>query len=111
VRSLLADRYIGCEVARLMAYNVAYMQSQGLVPNREASTSKVFGTETLHRAAVAAMEVLGPYGGLGREEKRAPLRGRVQENWMISFSNTIAGGTSEIQRNIIATRGLGLPRG
>jgi alkylation response protein AidB-like acyl-CoA dehydrogenase len=111
VRRLLADRYIECEVARLMAYNVAYMQSQGLVPNKEASTSKVFGTETLHRATVAGMEILGPYGGLGRGEKWAPLRGRVQENWMISFSNTIAGGTSEIQRNIIASRGLGLPRG
>jgi alkylation response protein AidB-like acyl-CoA dehydrogenase len=111
VRQLLADRYIECEVARLMAYNVAYMQGQGLVPNKEASMSKVFGSETLKRVTAASMEVLGIYGVLGRDEKWAPLKGRVPEHWMISFSHTIAGGTSEVQRNIIAGRGLGLPRG
>ena len=111
VRHLLADRYIECEVARLMAYNVAYMQDQGLVPNKEASMSKVFGSESLQRVANAALEILGMYGGLGRDEKWAPLKGRVQEHWMIAFSHKIAAGTSEVQRNIIANRGLGLPRG
>jgi alkylation response protein AidB-like acyl-CoA dehydrogenase len=111
VRHLMADRYIECEVARLMAYNVAYMQGQGLVPNKEASMSKVFGSEALKRVTAASMEVLGLYGVLGRDEKWAPLKGRVPEHWMISFSHTIAGGTSEVQRNIIAGRGLGLPRG
>jgi alkylation response protein AidB-like acyl-CoA dehydrogenase len=62
VRQLLADRYIECEVARLMAYNVAYMQEQGLVPNKEASMSKVFGSETLHRVTESCMEILGLYG-------------------------------------------------
>jgi 3-oxocholest-4-en-26-oyl-CoA dehydrogenase alpha subunit len=111
VRSLLAERYIECEVARLMAYNVAYMQGEGLVPNKEASMSKVFGSETLQRCTGAALEVLGMYGTLGRDDKWAALRGRVQEQWMISFSHKIAAGTSEVQRNIIASRGLGLPRG
>ena len=111
VRNLLADRYIECEVARLMAYNVAYMQGQGLVPNKEASMSKVFGSETLQRVTGAGMEVLGLYGTLDRSEKWAPLRGRIQEHWMTSFSHKIAAGTSEVQRNIIAGRGLGLPRG
>ena len=111
VRNLLADRYIECEVARLMAYNVAYMQGQGLVPNKEASMSKVFGSETVQRVASAGMDILGMYGVLGRDAKWAPLKGRIQENWMSAFSGTIAAGTSEIQRNIIAGRGLGLPRG
>ena len=111
VRNLLADRYIECEVARLMAYNVAYMQGEGLVPNKEASMSKVFGTETLQRVTTASLEILGMYGVLGRGDKWAPLKGRIQENWMISFSHKIAAGTSEVQRNIIASRGLGLPRG
>ena len=111
VRNLLADRYIECEVARLMAYNVAYMQGQGLVPNSEASMSKVFGSETLRRVTAATLDVLGMYGVLGRDEKWAPLKGRAQEHWLISFSHTIAAGTSEVQRNIIAGRGLGLPRG
>ncbi len=111
VRTLMADRYIDCEVARLMAYNVAYMQSQDLIPTKEASMSKVFGSETVQRVTEAALDILGMYGTLGREDKWAPLEGRVQENWMNAFAGTIAAGTSEIQRNIIAARGLGLPRG
>ena len=111
IRNALADRYIECEVARLMAYNVAYMQGQGLVPNKEASMSKVFGSETVQRITKTSMDILGMYGVLGREEKWAPLNGRVQENWMSAFAGTIAAGTSEVQRNIIASRGLGLPRG
>ena len=111
VRDLLADRYTECEVARLMAYNVAYLQGEGLVPTKEASISKVFGSETLQRCTNAALEILGMYGALGRQDKWAALRGRVQEHWMVGFSHKIAAGTSEIQRNIIAGRGLGLPRG
>ena len=111
VRTLMADRYIDCEVARLMAYNVAYMQSQDLIPTKEASMSKVFGSEVVQQVTEAALDILGMYGTLGREDKWAPLNGRVQENWMNAFAGTIAAGTSEIQRNIIAGRGLGLPRG
>ena len=111
VRNLMADRYIDCEVARLMAYNVAYMQSQDIIPTKEASMSKVFGSETVQRVAEASLDILGMYGTLGREEKWAPLKGRVQEHWMNAFAGTIAAGTSEVQRNIIAGRGLGLPRG
>ena len=111
VRSLMADRYIDCEVARLMAYNVAYMQSQDLIPTKEASMSKVFGSESVQRVTEASLDILGQYGTLGREDKWAPLKGRVQEHWMNAFAGTIAAGTSEVQRNIIAGRGLGLPRG
>ena len=57
------------------------------------------------------MEILGLHGQLGPESKHAPLQGRIQQSYMTSVSATIAAGTSEIQRNIIATRGLGLPRG
>ena len=111
VRNLLAERYVECEVARLMAYNVAYLQGEGQVPNKEASISKVFGSETLQRSANSCLEILGMYGALGRGEKWAPLKGRMQEHWMIAFSHKIAAGTSEVQRNIIAGRGLGMPRG
>jgi alkylation response protein AidB-like acyl-CoA dehydrogenase len=111
VRNALADRYIECEVARLIAYNVAHMQGQGLVPNKEASISKVFGSETAQRTARTCMDILGLYGALGRSAQWAPLAGRIQDYWMLSFSDTIAAGTSEIQRNVIASRGLGLPGG
>ena len=73
--------------------------------------SKVFGSEAVQHVTKTGMEILGMYGILNRDEKWAPLKGRMQENWMSAFSGTIAAGTSEVQRNIIASRGLGLPRG
>ena len=111
VEDLLAERYVETEVARLIAYRVAWMQSQGLVPNKEASVSKVFGSETFQRVADTGLKILGLYGQLTWEDQWAPLHGRFQDAWRHGFSNTIAAGTSEIQRNIIASRGLGLPRG
>ena len=111
VEDLLAERYVETEVARLIAYRVAWMQSQGLVPNKEASVSKVFGSETFQRVADTGLKILGLYGQLTWEDQWAPLHGRFQDAWRHSFSDTIAAGTSEIQRNIIASRGLGLPRG
>ena len=87
------------------------MKSSGLVPNREASISKVFGSETVHKATETCMNILGVYGSISSSDGRAIMEGRVQECWFASFSDTIAAGTSEIQRNIISSRGLGLPRG
>ena len=110
-RNLLAERYIEAETARLLAYEVAWMQDQGFVPNKEASMSKVFGSEVLQRVTSTAMEVLGLYGQLQLGDKWAPLKGRIPDHWLHGLSHTIAAGTSEVQRNIIASRGLGLPRG
>jgi hypothetical protein len=57
------------------------------------------------------MHVLGMYGQLDRGSKWAPLRGRLKYMCLRSLGSTIEGGTSEFQRNIVATRGLNLPRG
>ena len=107
---MLAERYIENDVARLLAYEVAWMQGQGQVPNKEASMSKVFGSETLQRITTTGLDIMGPYGRLLRDDGNAPMDGRIPENWMVSFSHKIAAGTSEVQRNIIASRGLSLPR-
>ena len=111
VRNMLAERYIETQTARMLAYSVAWMQGERLVPNKEASMSKVFGSETLQRVTASGMEVLGLYGQLRPGDRWAPLKGLVPENWMYSFSHAVAAGTSEVQRNVIASRGLGLPRG
>ena len=71
---------------------------------------KSFGTELQQAVSRAGMEILGLYGQLEPESKYAPMQGRIEQSYMTSVSATIAAGTSEIQRNIIATRGLGLPR-
>jgi len=111
VRHRLAERLIEFEVGRLMCYRIAWLQSQGQVPNKEASISKVFGTETSQRIAHTCLQVLGLYGQLRPGSRWARLKGRCERAYLFSVSLTIGGGTSEVQRNIIATRGLGLPRG
>ena len=111
VRALLADRYIDTEVVQQLSARIASIQAGGLVPNYEASMGKLFASELSQKIAVAMAKALGLFGQLtGADEPRTPLYGFVGYQYMESVSSTIRGGTSEIQRNVIATRGLGLPR-
>ena len=110
VRHRLAELAMEIEVSRLISYKIAWMQGQGLVPNKEASMGKAFGTELQQRVARTGMTILGLHGQLEPESKYAALGGRIEKAYLTTISRTIAGGTSEIQRNIVATRGLGLPR-
>ncbi|MGE0571388.1 MAG: acyl-CoA dehydrogenase family protein [Dehalococcoidia bacterium] len=110
IRSELASRTIDFEVARWLCYRVAEMQSKGMVPNYEASISKVFGTELQRQMGISGMRILGMAGMLEPGSTFAPLQGRIERWALAAPSYTIAGGTSEVNRNIIATRGLGLPR-
>tara|TARA_Y100001968_G_C19352322_1_gene715311 strand:+ start:107 stop:1276 length:1170 start_codon:yes stop_codon:yes gene_type:complete len=110
-RNRLADLAIEIEVSRLISYNIAWMQGEGLVPNKESSMGKVFGTELQQHVGSTGMQMLGLHSQLEPDSKYAPLRGRIEHWHLTNVSETIAAGTSEIQRNIIATRGLGLPRG
>ena len=79
------------------------------MPNHEASIAKLFNSELGQRIARTAMTTFGLHGAL-TDPARAPLSGRAAMTYMGSVASTIAGGTSEVQRNVIATRGLGLPR-
>ena len=110
-RRRVSDLWVSNEAGKMVAYNVAWMQSQGLVPNREASVSKLMGSEIAQRIHQLGVGMVGLYGILDKGSKWAFLDGRLAWEWMDSISFTLRGGTSEIQRNIIATRGLGLPRG
>ena len=111
IRQRLAELWTRNEAGKTIAYNVAWMQSEGLVPNREASISKMMGSEIAQQIHELGVQMLGMYGILDKGSKWAYLDGRLAWQWMDSISLTIRGGTSEIQRNIIAGRGLGLPRG
>lgn len=110
VRHKLADLSVSIEVSRMLSYRVAWMQSVGKIPNMEASMGKVYSTDLSQRVARTLFEVLGLRGQIEPKQIRAPLGGRIENMYLSSISATIAAGTSEIQRNIIATRGLGLPR-
>jgi len=111
MRNRLANLAIEVEVSRLISYNIAWMQGEGLVPNKESSMGKVVGTELQQHLSETGMQMLGLHGQLEPGSKYAPLEGRIEHMHLTNVSETIQAGTSEIQRNIIATRGLGLPRG
>ena len=111
MRNRLADLTIEVDVSRLISYNIAWMQGEGLVPNKESSMGKIVGTELQQHLSETGMQMLGLHGQLEPGSKYAPMQGRIEHMHLTNVSETIQAGTSEIQRNIIATRGLGLPRG
>ena len=110
LRNRLAGLWAANEAGTMAAYNVAWMQSQGPVPNKEASVSKLMGSEIAQQIHQLGIQMAGMDGLLVKDSGWATLNGRLATEWMDSISFTIRSGTSEIQRNIIATRGLGLPR-
>jgi len=110
MRYELADRMVEVEMARMLSYRVVSMQNRGLIPNYEASMMKLYNTELNQRIARSGMNLLGMYGQLSRGSHLAPNGGRNNYTYLRSVAYTIEGGTSEVQRNIVAQRGLGLPR-
>src|SRR5690606_16936421 len=112
IRLEVADRYVETEVLYNFSFRIISMQHRGLIPNYEASTSKLFNSELVQRLSNTAAKSFGLYSNIWDEDDpRAPMGAEFTQRYVTSVSATIAAGTSEIQRNIIATRGLGLPRG
>ena len=109
-RNRLADLWVANETARLLSYRVAWLQDQGKVPNYEASVIKVLATELAQRIATFAVNLLGLEATLEPDSPHAFARGQVEKGYLNLVAPTIYSGSSEVQRNIIATRGLGLPR-
>ncbi len=110
VRNKLAGLAVEIETLYGFYWRTAWLMDHGKAPEPEASVLKLFGTELSRKVAGTAMEILGPYGSLERGSKWAPLRGLISLGYLDSISGPIGAGTSEVQRGIIATRGLGLPR-
>ncbi|MGQ9675110.1 MAG: acyl-CoA dehydrogenase family protein [Chloroflexota bacterium] len=110
VRQRLAESAIEVEAAWLLAFRIAWMIDRQIVPNHEASMLKMYVTEAYQRLGLAAHQILGPLGQLVDGSQRVPAGGRFSQLYLNSFIRTVAGGTSEIQRTVIALRGLGLPR-
>ncbi|MBL7120332.1 MAG: acyl-CoA dehydrogenase family protein [Dehalococcoidia bacterium] len=110
VRQKISQIAIDIEVARLFAYRLAWLQTKRVMSSYEAAASKLFTSELSQRMASAGMDILGLRGLLQRNVNGAPLDGKIEHLCRETLLNTIAGGTSEVMRNIIATRGLELPR-
>ncbi|MBI2760885.1 MAG: acyl-CoA dehydrogenase family protein [Chloroflexi bacterium] len=111
LRAELAERAVEAEIAKLISYRLISIQKRGQVPNYEASMNKNFRAEASQRLAQTGIKLLGLYGNVYGDGRLAAMKGRLTRHYLSSVSATIAAGTSEINRNVIATRGLGLPRG
>ncbi len=110
VRRKLAAIAIEIEVFENLYWQTVCMLKQGRIPELEASALKLVFTELSVKLANTAVDILGPYGLLDKGSKLAPFGGRVGLGYLDSISGPIGAGTSEIQKSILATRGLGLPR-
>ncbi|MGE5596196.1 MAG: acyl-CoA dehydrogenase family protein [Hyphomicrobiales bacterium] len=107
----LAERAIEAGVCELLSFVVVSIQAAGGVPNMEASMCKMYGSELAQRIASTEMRITGLRGQVRSAEELAAYGLDPAMAYLSVVPATIAAGSSEIQRNIIATRGLGLPRG
>ena len=111
VRSQMARLATEGEVARVLGLKfVAASMSDGPPPTAEASEYKLFTTEFSRRLANASMDIAGPGGQLRVHNEEAPMVGRSESTYRYTVIDTIGGGSSEIQKNILARRKLGLPK-
>jgi alkylation response protein AidB-like acyl-CoA dehydrogenase len=95
---------------RLHAMRQLTDQIRGRQPGIEAMINKLVGTELNHDLATAAMEAMGDDSMLARDEPSVVDKGYWPYEWMFSLGLVIGGGTSHIQKNIIAERGLKMPK-
>jgi alkylation response protein AidB-like acyl-CoA dehydrogenase len=110
IRSRLAQLQVQFEVGRLLMYRVAQIIDQGKAPNIEAAKAKIYCTTFEQKLAGAAVDILGLYGQLWKDSECVPLHGMAPDSFLASKGYSLQGGTDEILKGIIATRGLGLPK-
>jgi len=110
VRNQLADHAVGLEVGRWLAYRVAWMGDHGLIANHESSMSKAYISDLTRRFSDTAINALGLAGAIRSGSPHEQIEGRPSLWFLMASSHTILGGTNEIQKNIVAQRGLALPR-
>ena len=112
VRTKLAETKLDYEISRALATTNAAIIDGGHTPTMEASMTKVWSTDMKERVSNLAMDLLGWEGALqGASGPVAPLGGDFEERWRGAPAVRFGGGTNDVQRQIIATRGLSLPRG
>jgi len=109
VRHEIARRYIEIRVLYNLALNTVSRQAAGESADYAASINQLFSTQVHQKLAGTGLKVFGPYGNLWQRDG-APLEGFFTHDFVDSVARPFLGGSTEVQRNVIATRGLGLPR-
>jgi alkylation response protein AidB-like acyl-CoA dehydrogenase len=110
VRRRLAELRVRYEAARLLNYRAISLQSAGEVPSTEASIARIHNGQLEQLVSQVGLELLGPTAQLDGGDRWAPLAGEIRRHWERNIPTTIAAGTLEVQKNVVAQRGLGLPR-
>ncbi|GAA2584089.1 acyl-CoA dehydrogenase [Dactylosporangium fulvum] len=110
VRHDLARTYVEIEAMRLLNWKLAVLDEAQSPEPASAAVAKVFGTETHDRVCRTLLGAVGPLATRRPGSVGAPLDGRLEALTRGSYINTFGGGTNEVLRDVIATRGLGMPR-
>jgi alkylation response protein AidB-like acyl-CoA dehydrogenase len=111
MRQKIAQLWIDTECLKYTGARAITRLLKGEMPGPEASTGKMGWVETHQRLQELAQEIQGPYGQLMRGSDWAIEGGVWQYTFLRSRANSIEGGTTEVQKNIIGERILGLPKG
>jgi alkylation response protein AidB-like acyl-CoA dehydrogenase len=106
----MAALAVECEIARLTHLYVTWLLGKGQALDYKAAMCKLRGFEAIQHVAEFGLEVFKQYGLLDDHSPVAPLYGRISSCYLRSFGHSMEAGTSEIDRDVIAQRGLGLPR-
>jgi alkylation response protein AidB-like acyl-CoA dehydrogenase len=109
-RQRLARLYTDVKTFKLNTMRQVATLGHGSLPGPEGSLLKLHWSELNQRLVELAFELEGPYSSLAPDSADAPVEGRWQYEYLRARGNTIEAGTSEVQRNIVAERVLGLPR-
>jgi alkylation response protein AidB-like acyl-CoA dehydrogenase len=109
IRQKVAQLQVEFEIGRLLTYRVVMVMEEGRAPNVEAAMAKAYSTSFEQHLASTAIDIQGLYGQLLEESKYAPISGMAPHSYLASTGYSLQAGTSEVLRNIIALRGLGLP--
>jgi alkylation response protein AidB-like acyl-CoA dehydrogenase len=110
VRRQLAALRVAYEAARLLNYRAISLQAAGDVPTVEVSIARLHNARIEQQVSDVGLEILGLSGQLTADDPAAPLAGLLHRQWVRTIPTTITAGALEIQKNVVAERGLGLPR-
>jgi alkylation response protein AidB-like acyl-CoA dehydrogenase len=109
-RHKLADLYVRAEAARLLNYRAISIQAAGGVPTTEASIARVHNTLIEQMVGHVGLDLMGSLGQIAMGDPEAPLGGDISRQWLETIPASVVAGAVEIQKNIIASQSLGLPR-